>query len=262
VTTSVNSKFQKNTLFACVSVWRLAVPLISFALLVSEILFVVRTLQVFRERGLIGESVVTKTGTGVLALVIFALFSGARVTSIALASTPLLLFVVLEHRQVQDFRARVPLFLDRWLLNLRLGLSVRSSRDAALRSESAALQALLRPLFETRGGARDGHLLLPPNMRRELEEISLADHSALARLENLRQVLRKTSEFRRKSGQAARQTSIQAFLMVFLLFALSLYNVQHYGWTRCADLICGAFLLSSVGIAAMLHFARRTKWKF
>nr|HNH44545.1 hypothetical protein [Agitococcus sp.] len=83
--------------------------------------------------------------------------------------------------------------------------------------ESEDLQALLRPIFETRGGDRGTHPILTTNIRRELENISLEQHSALPRLENLRQIIRKTADFRRKSGQAVRQTAIQSAFMLILL---------------------------------------------
>jgi Flp pilus assembly protein TadB len=242
--------------------------LVAFAFLISGIVFVMRTLHVFRERGLISEPIVTKIGIAWLALMNCAPFVlrahpiGRISLQVALALMLVVVFFLLERQRLADFRTRIPIFLDRWILNLRLGVSVNAARDAALREECENFQALLRPIFETRGGDRDRHLLLAANMRREFEQISLSQHSSLARLENLRQILRKTTEFRRKSGQAGRQTAIQSSVMLVLVFAMAIYTVQRYGWTQSGGFITGSALLNVLGVLLMMHLARKSKWKF
>lgn len=241
--------------------------LFSFVILLSGILFVMRTMDVFRKRGLIHELVVTKTGTTTIIAMSFALFLTIKhlwpqvflVT--LLAALPFTLFLLIEYRRTQNFRSRIPIFLDRWILNLRIGNSMIAARDKALRSEAIEFQALLRPIFETRGGERSGHLILTPNMRKELEEISLVTHFGLERLINLREIVRRSSDFRRKSGQAARQTQIQSLVMVVLVFALSMFTIQRYGFAESGDFVIGALILTSLGVLLMVKIGKKSRWK-
>lgn len=241
--------------------------LLSFLVLMIGITFVLRTSLVFRERGVIHESAVTKTGTlGILVQLLLPFFVnqnrlGWILPACLLPLLPIGFLLFLEHKTIAVFKARVPIFLDRWILNMRLGKSLSSAREAALRQEGDRFQTLMRPLFATRSSEREQHLLLAKNVRRELEQIAQINHAALERLENLRSHLRKTAEFRRKSGQAVLQTTIQSIVMLGLLIALALFNLQRYGWTRCGDLICLAAFLSLIGLMVMMRLARKSSWK-
>lgn len=230
-------------------------------------LFVIRTVLVFRERGVLHQSIVTKTGTAAMAALAWTpLLSNhsPRFSTLAgaiLAISPLLAFMLSEKRVLRELEGRFPVFVDRWILNLRLGNSAISARDVALREESEAFQALLRPLFQTRGDNRPRHLFLPFSVVNELEQICTTTHSALARLENLRQLLRRSAEFRHKSGSAVRQTAIQAVIMLVLLLALVIYTVHRYTWTRVGDLVATSTLLSLTGVALMVRLSQKTRWK-
>lgn len=240
--------------------------LVSFSHLLLGMLFVIRTTQVFRARAVISQEVVTKTGTGLVAMMCSAQFFCAHspwhafFADVFLAFSPLVFFSLHERRQLTIMRARVPLFVDRWILNLRLGQSVSAAREAALREESEILKALLRPLFGARSTPRADHVLLPAFVCREFEIISSSAQSPLGRLENLRLELRRVSEFRHKSGQAVRQTAIQSSLMLILQFALMVFTVQRYGWTRSGDFLVISALLSVFGVALMMRFAKKRRW--
>ena len=240
---------------------------IAFVLSLFEILFVLRMARVFRERAVLPQLTI-------LTIVIATLGSSLGIRmwfgddstwvwapTLALAALPLPLFVFLERKTIADFRLRLPIFLDRWLLNLRLGNSVVVARERALAEENSALRALLEPVFGTRGGERAGHLLLSPSLRREFETVSREPFSALARLENLRRGVRKTAEFRRKSGQALRQTRLQSGVMLVLVFAFSIYTIARYGWAKTGDLVSLAILLSLAGVVTMHFLSSKKKWK-
>src|SRR5262249_32882328 len=160
---------------------------------------------------------------------------------------------LLERREIDVLKSEIAVFLDRWILNLRLGSALPVARESALREHSNAFQSLMRPVFTTRSGviARDRHALLNPSVMRELEKLHAHPHSALPRLENLRQLLRKSAEFRRKSGQAVRQTAIQSTVMMILLFALMIFTLKRYGWKQSGDLILLSLGLASLGVVTM-----------
>lgn len=240
--------------------------LIASALSVIGILFVVRTLSVFRARALVPDVAVNSLGVMLLAcfglvsfFAPFESFGRALCASVVAIASPFILFT-LERRRITAFKARVPLFLDRWILNLRLGASVTAARDQALRDEDADVRALLRPVFDARIGECRSHLFLPPAVLRELDHVGRAAHSALERLEAVRAGIRETAEFRRKSGHAVRQAAIQSSIMVVMLIALSVFTIRRYGWAQSGGFVTAAAMLSLIGAALMVHLSRKTKW--
>jgi Flp pilus assembly protein TadB len=232
-------------------------------------LFVIRTLQIFRARALLSQSTVTKTGTVFCALLaIVSIFharagvSGTILLSLCIVLCLAVLFL-LERRQIDALKAEIPLFLDRWILNLRMGLALPTARESALCEHSPEFRALMKPVFATQTAfvGRRRHGLLPAQLLFELERLQVTPHSALQRLENLRLWLRKSSEFRRKSGQAVRQTLIQSLVMLFLLLALCAWSVRRYTWSRCYDLIIMSWVLYTLGASVMFVLSRKAKWK-
>ncbi|MGE0527274.1 MAG: hypothetical protein AB7G93_22235 [Bdellovibrionales bacterium] len=242
--------------------------MIFFALLVFGTLFVMRTLRIFNNRTLIRETMLTKIGTLTLSLEWISLFFTSHVpwiqgfTVVLVSITLVLVLCTCERREIDAHKSRVPFFLDRWILNMRLGQSVNAARDAALKSESEAFIALVKPCFDTQRtrSLHTAHPLFSANAMRELEELAHSPHCALERLENLRRVWRKSADFRRRSGQSLHQAAIQSAVMLVLLFALSTFAVHRYGWVRVADLVLGSALLSFTGVWLMIRMARKTRW--
>src|SRR5690606_1476942 len=108
---------------------------------------------------------------------------------------------------------------------------------------------------------RTQHLFLLPTVARELAQIHRHEHAILARLQNLRQLVRQSDNFRRKSGQATRQMQIQSVVMLALHFALCGFVMMSKGWSTNLDIIALATLFSLTGAAIMTRIARKTKWK-
>jgi hypothetical protein len=231
-------------------------------------LFVIRTLQIFRMRALIAQQVLTKIGTVAICSAVFAIFLSetrpieAAVLLFSAVFAPLPLMIFLERRRLQVLRSYVPVFLDRWIMNLKLGAASASARELALTSQSADFQALMRPLFtSSKGAICASHPLLPAFASREMARLRSEPHMALQRLENLRQVLRKTDDFRRKSGQAMRQTAIQSAVMLLLYAALLVFTIFRGGWHANSDLVLWSGVFTLIGTAGMSAIARKRGWK-
>lgn len=240
--------------------------LIFYGQMVFGILFVIRTHQIFRARALISAVTVTKTGTAfVFACLLIGFFATQNVflragmLSLNLFGSVIALFL-LEWREIDALKREIPLFLDRWILNLRLGNASLSAREFALKAHSLAFQRLMRPVFSV-GSPRERHVILSRMVMREMEKLTQEPHSALARLENLREGLRKSADFRRKSGQALRQTAIQSVVLLVLLLALMLFTFHRYGWKRAGDLVLISGGLALTGVLIMYLLSRKTKWK-
>lgn len=242
---------------------------IAFASSLLGILFVIRTLRIFRARALLTASFLTKAGTiFVFTPLACAFFAGDRLglaISLALlnAIAAWIALFSCERREIGILREEVPYFLDRWILNLRLGSAPLIARERALEEHSERFCRLLRPIFSSGGlsAAKPHHPLLPTKYLLELERVLREPHAARARLENLRRNWRKSSEFRRKSGQATQQTRIQASLMLFMLLALVIFTLRRYGWARAGDLTVEAVLLSMLGMVTMFVLSRKRRWK-
>ena len=240
--------------------------LIFFAQTLLGILFVIRTNQIFRARALLSAELVTKAGTIFVSIAILTAILCKHSLTLAflgMCANVFCSFAALfwcERRQFDALKAEIPWFLDRWILNSRLGSAPVTARERALLEQSENFRALLRPVFSAQG-ARARHSLLPSAILCELERIQVEPHAALARLEALRETLRKAADFRRRSGQAVRQTQIQSALMVLLMLALTGFTLQRYGWRRVSDLVVMSILLSSLGALAMHYVARKTRWK-
>jgi Flp pilus assembly protein TadB len=242
------------------------VALILFLLSLFGNLSVIRIMRFFRTRALITSSGVTKTGTGACAclqVLIISRFHNVMVTLIAMIAVIFLFSAalwMLERRQIDALKTELLSFFDHWILNLRLGESLSSARVAALTTTSRHFRALLEPLFITSSGQAPHHLLLPSKILVELKQLAISPHAALARLESLREMMRKSDDFRRRSGQAMRQTTIQSLVLVILQIALGVFTVIHYGWNRTSDLILASFLISGCGLVLMRQLARKAKW--
>lgn len=243
-------------------------PLFLYVQLLIGNLFVIRTLQIFRARALLSASRVTKTGTSFVCAALLATFFAANSLTLSaglITGVIFLLFATLflmERREIAQLKADLPVFFDCWILNLRLGFALSAAREGALREQRERFQTLMRPVF-TAGSAsqRRKHLILSAVLLEEIEFLEREPHSALSRLENLRALLRKSAEFRRKSGQASRQAVIQAIVMVILLIALMGFTLRRYGWKESGDLIVCAGFLSVIGVSVMMWVARKSKWK-
>lgn len=241
--------------------------LILFSQLMFGNAFVIRILRKFRERSLVNEHSLTKIGTVTLTIISSIGFFPPTRLSLSFSLIAVCIFAMLlalfslHRRQIDALKSNFPLFLDRWILNAKLGSSISSARERALKEESAVSQRLLRAVFNSTRAENEKHAFLDDYVMLELKEIGAQTHQAVARLENLRRHLRQTSDFRRKSGQALLQSRIQMITVGALVLALQAYDVRRYGWARVGDLILFSLALSAIGIALMSILARKRRWR-
>ncbi len=235
-------------------------------------MIVIRILLRFRDRSLISTTSLTKIGTAFAALMCFGaifLLSHAQFLLLALIVSAVVLQLLLkvrENRRIEILVARFPQFLDRWLLNLRTGCANTSARDRALSACDDQFRALIKPLFdavstnEHTARTDSAHLFLTAHIVHELRAIHSQSHNTVPRLQNLRRYLARESDFRRKSGQALRQASIQSSVLVLMHLALSMFTALRCGIWACADLIALSTLLTIAGVLILRLLARRIRW--
>ncbi len=236
-----------------------------FAQTMFGILIAIRILRKFRDRSLISTTCLTKIGTAFALLTSFLPFPSPRLSFfvVIFALIALKIFLnQLEMRRIETLLAHFPRFLDHWLLGLRVGQAPSVASESALLRSESAFQSLVRPLLYNNGASVEArrHLFLRERILLELHLAQTQGHNTVARLESLREFLRRESDFRRKSGQALRQASIQSTVMLALHFALCAFVIHRSGWGRSADLIVTATALTLAGMLVLRLVARRIKW--
>lgn len=240
--------------------------IILFALSMFGNLSALRLISVFRDRALISADHLTKIGTGSCVIINLILFFSSREIFFAAISVMSALGVIiftlwlLERRQIDTLKKEIPCFIDRWILNMKLGKSLSAARTAALSQMSTRTASLISPLFIGSISSRRTHLILDQKVLNEFLELSESPHSALQRLQSARESMRKSENFRRKSGQAVRQATIQSAVLLFLLIALAMFTVHRYGWRRNSDLLTASLLLSGLNLVCMRYLAGKKRW--
>jgi len=234
--------------------------------LIAGNVFAIRTLQVFRARTVIAESTLTKIGTAWITAVMTSGFLVPRnplglLFVLATIFTPTFLMMWLETSVLRRLSARIPSWLDKWILNLRVGKSISSALEAAFRDEPDAFQSLARPLLRQHHFHHQRHPLFTFVVAQELARLMRTDHAALARLERLREWVRRDSEFRRKSGLAGRQTRLQALTLLGLQVALAAFMLNRYSWSQCGDLVVISFSLTLISLWIMTRLSQKRLWK-
>ncbi len=236
-----------------------------FAQSMFGILIEIRILRGFRDRSLISTPSLTKIGTAFALLVCFSTRLEPRLSFFAVVCTLLTLkffLKSLESRRIETMLAHFPRFLDHWILNLRVGLAPKLACESALNASEGAFQALVRPVLLTQSpnSSARPHLFLRDRLVQELQQAQNQSHSTIVRLEALRDFVRRESDFRRKSGQALRQASIQSVVMLVLHFALCCFVILRSGWSAAMDLIILSSALTMTGALVLRLLARRIKW--
>lgn len=237
---------------------------ILFSILMFGHLFVIRMQRNSAERALISQNHLTKIGTAMTTCLILGAFFFSPAWSSAFALSVLALYAMLlrclERRRLELYRRLIPNLLDAWILNLRLGLAESHARERALKEMDPGFAKLVRTGLHSPLATSDSSFF-HPIIAKELQIITQTPHFALQRLECLRSNLKRASDFRRRSGQATRQTRIQSISMIVLLIALSLVAIKRYGWSRVGDLVGYAAVLAFIGTFTIQLVARKTKWK-
>lgn len=232
------------------------------------IVFVIRILGFFRHRNLISENFLTKIGTiFVLVQICLAIFNH---------STPVLVFIchsfsvlalwlvlfLIERRQIDGLRQQMAPFLDRWLLNMKMGMSVTRAAENALLRSSIYFSRAMQAVFESNApiSPHFRHFFLEFSVLQTLISIYRSNSNAYTRLSLLRSDVRESENFRHKSGRAVIQTRTQAIVMLFLQIAISIYVARSYGFIKNSDFILGGGGLAVSSFWLMRIFAKRIRW--
>lgn len=238
--------------------------------LIFGTMFVVRTLKKFRTDPLVDHNHLTKIGTILVCSQFFVAFFLIHhpiptILSVFLLSSSIWCAQwILRTHSRQKLEAEFPLYVNDVLLNIRLGQGFSSASRTALKDRSEQFARALQHLLEAQsiyiGDARS-HLFLTDRALREMRTAHRQSHSALKRMESLRDELNLMSDFRRKSGQATAQARIQGLVLWCLLFALSFFVITQSGFASNRLFIGMAFVLFVLGQVSFNYLTRKRHWK-
>lgn len=242
--------------------------IIFFAQTAFGFLFATRILRKFRRRSLVSQRTLTKIGTAFAASMCFVAFMQPRVPRLSFFTVIFAVFALefsvhcAEKAVIVRLQHEFPLFLAKWRLNLRVGIPATTARERALNDSDETFRTLLRPVFALTDSKHvpASHAFLNENCLRELIELQKQSHNTLQRLTEMRANLIRESDFRRKSGQALRQASIQSLVMVALHFALCVFVGLRFGFLRNIDVIGLSTVLTASGAWFLRLIARRIRW--
>lgn len=240
---------------------------ILFPISLIGVLSALRITRFFIDRAVIPTKSVTKTGTLIISVMSSAQVLSANnlllsVFECVLGSCATFLLLWWHERRIIDaLKQRFPVFLDQWILNMRLGASLLTARNQALQQSPSDFKALLEPFLFSSSKVPTQHLVLSQNILCAIQKLQSTPYASLERLERLREYVRKSEQFRRKSGQALRQSQIQSLVLVTLHFALSIFTWWQYGWIRNSDLIISSAILAGVSLLWQRQLTKGVKWK-
>ena len=227
------------------------------------------------DRKLATRSTLTKIGTVASIASIYAVERLARTrfdacaAAFAPAAILLATFAIECARQESRFRSELYACLNACILRMKAGEGFRPALDGAIADSDARARPRLIELrdvvvFSQQAG---GFAISSARASRSLalagRELSLADrdsHSAIRRCVALRDRIRLEDEFRRKSGQAARQARAQSLVLAGLYLATLAYVASQFGIVANARALAASGAMFVVGLGWTQMIGRKRKW--
>lgn len=228
-----------------------------------------RILKIIPERKIIFE-VINKKQSHIVIFLIFGVCGGLWISSFLVWMIYFLLFLslivtifvtglIFEKKFRQDF----VFYLDKVILKMKMGLSLRASLEDSLDEMSLRFQKILRQILEIAYAEEGGkitnyfHLQIYNEIRSWLGQSS----RILSRMISFRRILRKEDLFRRKSDQIYHQIKMQIILLALMYTFLLLFIFQKFPIQNYFGIYLVSFLLFLIGILTIYIISRRQSWR-
>ena len=200
------------------------------------------------------------------------LFNNFSVTFFVLLSfLPLFLVCLAQFflifRKKRIFERSFLLFLNFLILKMKTGCSFRDSVDEICfscgfdRNFSFTLQKIMQNVTFTQQINQNINNLFIKTIVKEFIVADQTEHLAILRLENFYSSLKKTSEFRRRSGQITSQIQIQLVLISVLYIAVLITGVKWFSLNALENLYLLSLFLFFMGLYMIFRIKRSFKWK-
>ncbi len=232
--------------------------------------FAIRILHQCDQKKLIQLSGMTKIGTALVFITlggVTAYFRQPMLTwSVMIVFTLCYLLLPLGLCQLRErqFRSAFPDFLNQLIIHVRLGHSLRSASEIALRSGPRHFSHHMGKVLDHVAFLQQkpsGLSSFARELMGEFHEMHLHPHQTLQRLINLRRRLRVESDFRHKSGQVSLQIRVQAAILSGIYIAVLIFSGVSFGVRKHYELMSLSFILFVMGVLTMFVVCRKGKWK-
>ncbi len=243
----------------------------AFVITLSALMFAVRIIVRAHRENILSESVLTKIGTAYFCALIFISYicsSTLLVLWFASFAPLIALILFFEFARFTRRRAVYKAFsesLNLTLLKMKSGKSFRQSFTEVINEMHATHAQRMREIFDIVVFTQQDKAVLHDHfLTMIVRELRFADqnpHSAITRLQTLRQRIKIEENFRRRSGQALKQVRAQSILMSGLFLAVICFVVSNFGFTRHQHLILISLTLFSCGLFWIHSGGKKLKWK-
>lgn len=154
--------------------------------------------------------------------------------------------------------------ITRLIVQMQMGDSLRTSLNQLSESERDPFwKRQWSKLSTSVAFSPQDSVFRNPILRTFCRDLCQCDRSSfqqLNQLREIRQIYKKESDFRRRSGQVMLQLRLQAMILFGLHLAVTAFMIHQFGWSSHKLIFLFSFLLMSMGLLALVLMGRRKKW--
>ncbi len=156
------------------------------------------------------------------------------------------------------------LFLDKTILSVASGFSLKSSMDKALEDMSGWRRRQFHDLVRALNLNQNISRIVSPalkNLAEEVEYIHTSQVKTFEQLQKLRRHIKLRLDLRHKSRQVALNMNIQAGFLLFVFVGVSLFSFSNYETSIFLKYLFPASIWFSFGCLGLFYLQRNHKWK-
>ena len=214
---------------------------------------------------------VPKIGIAILVYyVVLVLFSKFSLTFFVLLTFLPIIFVYLAQFfliliKKRNFEVNFLRFLNFLILKMKTGSSFRDSVEKVCFNFDSNFNFTLKKIMQfvtfSQQTEQNINNKLIKIIVNEFKYADQTEHLAISRLENFYNSLKKTSDFRRRSGQISKQVQVQLVLIVVLYVAVLIAGAFWFSWESLENLYLISLFLFFIGVYMIFRIKRSFKWK-
>lgn len=155
-------------------------------------------------------------------------------------------------------------FLDKTILSVSSGASLRSAMDKALEDMNGWRRRQFHDLARTMNLSQDVSKIVSPALKSLAEELTFVQTSqvkTLEQLQKLRRNLKLRLDLRHRSRQVALNMNIQGAFLIFIFIAVSFFSYSNYETKLFLKYLLPAMIWFTFGCLGLFYLQRNHKWK-
>jgi Flp pilus assembly protein TadB len=237
-------------------------------------LSVIRTIAMMRSDSILRTEDLPKIGIAVVLFGAMSVICSCYFPSVAVIAVVIYVMTALSlpqgirWRRLAEFERSKVHFLSHLVMRMKTGESLRTALSGVVVECQYRQPVLVFFYQQLQTSLLMGEVSRSLCKMRAVEELARAliraeksSHHCVSRLQSLRELYQKRSDFRRRSGQVTTQLRAQAVLLALLYFALSIGMFWEYGTEKYIELRLLSLLLFFLGIIMIFYLGRRLRWK-